>query len=72
MTRAQSKAARAVYISPYDARIREFAATIALRAKDTATAERHLRALLLIEPDRPIHQERLDALLKMKSEGQPR
>lgn len=63
---AAAKARRATQIAPYDPRVREFAATIALRMKDTATAERHLRALITLEPDRPVHKQRLEALLKMK------
>ncbi|MCE7973386.1 MAG: hypothetical protein DYG92_03530 [Leptolyngbya sp. PLA1] len=70
MARAMAKSARAVQIAPYDARTREFAATVALRAKDLDAAERHIRALVVLEPDRPVHAQRLEALLKMKqSEG---
>lgn len=65
MSRAQSKAARAVQIAPYDATIREFAATIALRAKDPVTAERHIEALTVLEPDREVHRQRLAAVRKM-------
>lgn len=69
-TRAMAKADRAVEVAPYDARTREFAATVALRAKDLDAAERHIRALVVLEPDRPVHAQRLEALLKMKqSEG---
>lgn len=69
-SRATAKAARAVQIAPYDARTREFAATIALRAKDPDVAERHIRALVLLEPDRPVHTQRLEALLRLRqSEG---
>jgi Flp pilus assembly protein TadD len=67
MDRALAKAARATQISPYDARTREFAATICLRGGDLAGAERHIRALIAIEPDREIHKQRLDALLKKKA-----
>lgn len=68
--RAMAKAARAVQVAPYDARTREFAATVALRAKHLDAAERHIRALVVLEPDRPVHAQRLEALLKMKqSEG---
>jgi tetratricopeptide (TPR) repeat protein len=66
LARAMAKAARAVEIAPYDARTREFAATVSLRAKDLDTAERHVRALVVLEPDRPVHAQRLDALLEMK------
>lgn len=67
MDRALAKAARATQISPYDARTREFAATICLRGGDLAGAERHIRALIAIEPDREIHKQRLEALLKKKA-----
>ena len=63
---AGTMAARAVAVSPYDASVREFAATMALQRKDFAEAERHVRALVALEPDREIHAKRLEALLKMK------
>jgi tetratricopeptide (TPR) repeat protein len=65
MQRALAKSARATQISPYDASYREMAAGIAIRAKEFATAERHIRAMIALEPDRPVHQQRLEALLKM-------
>ena len=58
---ALTKAERATQVSPYDARGREFAAGIALRAGARAIAERHLVALTILEPDRPVHRERLEA-----------
>ncbi len=67
--RAMLKAERAVSISPYDATIREFAATTALRGGDESAAERHVRALVAIEPDRPVHQQRLEALLRRRAKG---
>lgn len=60
-------AARAASVSPYDASVREFAAAMALQRKDLDEAERHVRALVTLEPDREIHAKRLEALLKMKS-----
>jgi predicted Zn-dependent protease len=65
MPRALAKSARATQIAPYDASYREMAAGIAIRAKDFTKAERHIRAMIALEPDRPIHQQRLEALLKM-------
>lgn len=65
MRLALAKASRATQIAPYDASYREMAAGIAIRAKDFAKAERHIRAMIALEPDRPIHQQRLEALLKM-------
>ncbi len=67
MESATRKAERATQVMPYDAATREYAATIALLRSDYATAERHIRALLLLEPDRPIHRQRLEALEKLKS-----
>jgi tetratricopeptide (TPR) repeat protein len=61
-------AARAVAVSPYDASVREFAATMALQRKDLDEAERQVRALVTLEPDREIHAKRLEALLRMKAE----
>jgi Flp pilus assembly protein TadD len=68
LDKAAAKAERATQISPYDAATREFAATIALRRNDDATAERHIRALIAIEPDRPLHKIRLEALLKRRGQ----
>lgn len=68
MERAVAKAVRATRIAPYDARTRELAATIALRARQFDLAERQITALIILEPDRPIHAERLAALRKMSRE----
>ena len=65
LDKAAAKADRATQVSPYEASTREFAATVALRRKDYATAERHIRALIALEPDRAVHKERLEALKKM-------
>jgi len=64
---AGTMAARAVAVSPYDASVREFAATMALQRRDFVEAERHVRALVVLEPDREIHAKRLEALQKMKA-----
>lgn len=64
--KASAAASRAVAMSPYDASVREFAAKIALQHKDYANAERHIRALVTLEPDREIHKQRLAAVLKLK------
>lgn len=64
---ASAMASRAVAIAPYDASVREFAATIAMQRKDLYEAERHIRALIELEPDREIHKQRLEALLKIKA-----
>jgi tetratricopeptide (TPR) repeat protein len=65
-TRAMARSERATRISPYDARVREFGATIALRAGDLAAAERHVLALMALEPGQAIHQKRLDAIRARK------
>lgn len=67
LTRAMEKSLRATRIAPYDARVREFGAMVAIRAGQLDDAQRHLEALTLIEPDRPIHAERLEALRAMKA-----
>jgi hypothetical protein len=64
--RAWAKALRAVRIAPYDARTRETAATVAILRKDYDAAQWQLEALKVIEPDRDIHTQRLDALKKMR------
>lgn len=60
---ALAKADRAATIAPFDANQREQAARMALIAGDSAAARRHLTALTIIEPDRPIHRRRLEAFL---------
>jgi tetratricopeptide (TPR) repeat protein len=59
---AQSAIERALDREPYNAGYRELAAAIALQAKDTGRALRHLYAAAVIEPDRTIHPIRLAAL----------
>lgn len=61
-TTATLKAERATQIAPYAAPPRELAATIAIQNNDLQTAERHIRALITLEPDRPLHKQRLEAL----------
>jgi tetratricopeptide (TPR) repeat protein len=64
--KAKAKATRAVQIAPFDADMRELAATVALRMNDYDEAERQILALIEIEPDREIHQRRLEALRQMR------
>lgn len=59
---ASARVERAVGIAPYRPSVREYAATIALRAGDLETAERHIHALTVLEPDREIHKKRLEAI----------
>lgn len=63
---SNAKALRATRISPYDARPRELAATLALRRGDFEGAHAQLKALTIIEPDREIHRQRLDAFEKRR------
>ncbi len=65
---ARRSSERAVGIAPYDAPTREFAATIALRAGAMEDAERHIRALTILEPTREVHAQRLEAI-RRKREG---
>ncbi|GIW74750.1 MAG: hypothetical protein KatS3mg103_1272 [Phycisphaerales bacterium] len=60
--KAVAKAQRAVTIQPFDPAMRELAATIALRAGRIELARHHVYALTIIEPDRPIHAQRLRAI----------
>lgn len=59
---AISKITRALEIDPYKASIRELAASIAVEASRFDIALLHIKALTLIEPDRPIHQQRLQKI----------
>jgi tetratricopeptide (TPR) repeat protein len=63
--KAAAKAERACTIAPYDANLRELAATIALTRKDYAAAEKQIVALTKLEPDRKKHKERLEAVRKL-------
>ena len=51
-----------VRIDPYRAEFRELAAAIAVEQRNFLEARQHVRALVLLEPDRPIHQRRLEAI----------
>jgi tetratricopeptide (TPR) repeat protein len=66
--KALAKAARATRIAPYDPSVREHAAAIAIRAGDLRTAERHIEALVVLEPDRELHRRRLEALRAMMAD----
>lgn len=61
-------AERATMIAPFNGNYRELAATVAIRLKDWDTAERHLLALVDLEPGREVHKRRLEALGKMREE----
>jgi len=65
LQQAQHFAERASRVAPFDANEREFAARIALLRKDYDTAERHIYALTILEPDRAQHTKRLEAVRKL-------
>ncbi|MGH7244470.1 MAG: peptidase MA family metallohydrolase [Phycisphaerales bacterium] len=60
--KAWAKASRACTVAPYEAANREFAATIAIKRGDFDAAKWQLETLKILEPDRPIHAQRLKAL----------
>ncbi|MBS0192568.1 MAG: tetratricopeptide repeat protein [Phycisphaerales bacterium] len=60
--KAWEKASRACVVAPYEAPGRELAAAIAIKRGDLEGARKQLDALIVLEPDRPIHQQRLKAL----------
>jgi cellulose synthase operon protein C len=55
-------ALKAARVRPYSATNRELAAAIALEAGNFTEARRHIEALTLLEPDRPQHRKRLEAV----------
>ncbi len=61
---AIDKALRAVSIAPYDADQRERAAQVALIINDLDQAKHQLESLILLEPDRQLHQRRLESLIQ--------
>ena len=65
--KALAKATRALHFDPYHAPSRELAAAIAIESRQIELARRHIYALTLIEPDRPQHQRRLEAIDRMLS-----
>lgn len=70
LERAHSRAERATQIAPYRGELRELAATVALMRNDWPTAERHLRALVTLEPDRAIHRDRLEKLRERMAQSE--
>ncbi|HWB19581.1 MAG TPA: hypothetical protein VG711_04715, partial [Phycisphaerales bacterium] len=63
--RALLKIRRAVNINPYSAPNHELAAAIAIEAGKLDVAKQHLEMLTKIEPDRPQHKKRLEAIEKL-------
>lgn len=62
---AFAHATKAVRIDPYDASLRELAAATAIESGNLAASREHIRALTLIEPDRPQHRTRLERIEAM-------
>lgn len=69
LDKAAAKAKRACIISPYDANLREMYATILLMRQELKPAEKQIVALTKLEPDRPIHAKRLEAIRKKLAEN---
>lgn len=65
--KAWAKAIRACTVAPYEAANREFAATVAIKRGDFEGAKWQLETLKILEPDRPIHAQRLKALEDLKA-----
>ncbi|MBL8876382.1 MAG: hypothetical protein JNM86_11360 [Phycisphaerae bacterium] len=65
--KAWAKAIRACIVAPYEAANREFAATVAIKRGDFEGAKWQLETLKILEPDRPIHAQRLKALEDLKA-----
>lgn len=63
--KALEKVTRAININPYNAPNRELAAAIAIEAGELQTARDNIFALTLLEPERPQHQKRLEAVDKL-------
>lgn len=59
---ALKKVTRALQINPYNADNRELAAEIAFEAGRLVLVRKHIVALTIIEPNRPRHQKRLQAI----------
>jgi len=63
---ALASAERAVRMNPFDASVRELAAAVAVEAGRLDCAQVHIEALVALEPDRPIHTQRLERLNAMR------
>ena len=66
---ALANATRMVRIDPYRAEFRELAAAIAIEQGRFELARQHVEALLLLEPDRGIHQRRMEAITRLMEES---
>jgi len=60
-------AERAVRMNPFDASVRELAASIAVEGARLDLAETHIEALTALEPDRGLHRQRLERIRAMRA-----
>ena len=68
---AMAAAERAVRMNPFDASVRELAASIAVEAGQLGVARVHVAALTALEPDREIHRRRLERVDALLGAGTP-
>jgi len=66
---AWAKIVRATRIAPFDGSYRELAASVALQRKDYAGAEWQIEALTMLEPDQPVHKQRLERVRQLRERG---
>ena len=62
---ALESAERAVRMNPFDPSVRELAAAIAVEAGRLDRARVHIEALVVLEPDRPLHKQRLERVQQL-------
>ena len=62
MPRAVEKARRATIVSPFDAASRELLAGLLVQSGDLAGAEAQVQTLVVLEPGRAVHMQRLRAI----------
>ena len=68
---ALAAAERAARMNPYDPANRELAAAAAVEARAFESARRHIRALVVLEPDQPRHARRLEAIERIMGNPVP-
>jgi tetratricopeptide (TPR) repeat protein len=62
---ALESAERAVRMNPFDPSVRELAAAIAVEGGRLERARVHIEALVVLEPDRPLHKQRLERVQQL-------
>ncbi|MDI9402547.1 MAG: hypothetical protein QM516_01630 [Limnohabitans sp.] len=67
---ASAYAERAVRMNPFDATVRELAAAIAVEGGRLDRAERHIQALVVLEPDRALHRSRLEKIRELRAKSE--